>query len=126
MDSSCISFQLQKDDQLWQQQQLGFTILKNIENLQLYYSTCRTATAAAGLELQSSPDDELVVNELVEDNALHQRANVDEAVSINVGNAVEAIRPTCKGPTWRVIHYLVLEQGKKKGNINSDDPVYDA
>jgi hypothetical protein len=71
MDSSCISFQLQKDDQLWQQQQLGFTILKNIENLQLYYSTCRTATAAAGLELHSSPDDELVVNELVEDNALH-------------------------------------------------------
>jgi hypothetical protein len=74
MDSSCISFQLQKDDQLLQQprqQQLGFTILKNIENLQLYYSRCRTATAVAGLELQSSPDDELVVNELVEDNALH-------------------------------------------------------
>jgi hypothetical protein len=49
MDSSCISFQLQKDDQLLQQQQqqLGFTILKNIENLQLYYSTCRTAIAAA-------------------------------------------------------------------------------
>jgi hypothetical protein len=72
MDSSCISFQLQKDDQLLQQQQqLGFVSLKNIENLQLYYSTCRTATAAAGLELQSSPDDELVVNQLVEDNALH-------------------------------------------------------
>ncbi len=70
MDSSCISFQLQKDDQLLQQQ-LGFTILKNIENLQLYYSICRTPTAAAGLELQTSPDDELVVNELVEDNALH-------------------------------------------------------
>ncbi len=121
MDSSCISFELQKDDQLWQQQ-LGFTILKNIENLQLYYSTCRTA---AGLELHSSPDDELVVNELVEDNALHQRANVDEAVTINVGNAVEAIRLTCKGPSWSVIHYLVLEQGEKKGNIHSDDPVYD-
>lgn len=121
MDSSCISFQLQKDDQLLQQQQqLGFVSLKNIENLQLYYSTCRTATAAAGLELQSSPDDELVVNQLVEDNALHQRGRKYKS-----RNALEAIRPTCKGPRWSVIHYLVLEQGEKKGNINSDDPVYD-